>query len=254
MGASGENMPISKENGEYKLKWEPTDKSMEFLEDGNYTLLVDLNRDDDVPVLVVTYNCEYGEAPEVPLSELYICGNALNGREGGWNTSKDYVQEMTPTGNQGEFNWQGYLYGGCQFKFRYYGPDNGNWDGLKAEGSSDVDVSSDFFTTKSYKLTEQDDRKFVVDRDGYYSVTAKTYGSEKTMDFLYLGPETGVAEISEAAVVTVDGRTVSVTGSARIFDIAGRAIANVSNGSATLPAAGLYIVVADGKASRILVK
>ena len=236
---------IPAEGGSYEAKWVNGDQTdrFQFTAAGKYTVTLDLTTDDGntSPKVVVT------PYEEKPLTELYIVGNALNGIPGNWDLNDEYVKPMALTENPGEFIWEGPLYKDGEFKFLY---SNDSWDGLKADASSNVTIESG----QSYGLTEANDYKFVVPEDDIYTVVAKTYGDNKSVTITGLGIGTSVETIGANSAIYVNGRQLTVEGTANVYDFAGRTVASFSNGTRTLPAAGLYIVVCNGKASRILVK
>ncbi len=172
---TGSNQDIPETGGKFDLKWGASEgpKSFNITAAGVYTLTLDMLN------MKLTVTPENGtvEIPDDALKALYICGNALNGKEGGWSVNDDYIRPMTATGKPGEFTWVGSMYKG-EFKFRLNGPDSGNWDGFKAAYDSNKEIVSG----ETYAIRESDpDSKFLITAEGEYTITVNTYGDDKTM-------------------------------------------------------------------------
>lgn len=244
LGSVNDDNNVSAEAATYNLKWYYVNKSFKIAADGTYTILLDFNAD---PVMSVSQG---SEIVEVPLTELYLVGSALCGKEGGWSFNDDYVKAMTPTENPGEFTWTGDLYKtGGQFKFLYK---NNSWDGMVA---SPDDIH--FVSGETYAIVPSQgnpDKKFFVDEDGKYTVLAKTYGENKTVTITKMGTDGIEAAAAEANGVKVMGNVVMADGAAVVYDAMGRTVGTIDNGSLTLHAAGIYVVVANGTATKIAVK
>lgn len=243
-GSVNDDNNVSAEAANYNLKWYYVNKSFKIASDGTYTIQLDLNAD---PVMSVSQG---SEIVEVPLSELYMVGSALCGKAGGWSLNDDYVKAMTPTENPGEFTWTGDLYKtGGEFKFLYK---NNSWDGMVAYPDDVHFVSGETYQIVPSKGNQ--DKKFFVDEDGKYTVLAKTYGENKTVTITKHTTDGIEAATAEANGVKVMGNVVMAEGEAVVYDAMGRTVGTIANGSLTLPAAGIYVVVANGTATKIAVK
>jgi len=247
---------IPEEGGSFEARWYTSDNVPHFKvsAEGNYTFVLDLTTDNDnqKPKLTVTRNG--GTEPEKPLTALYICGHAIvKDGSANWDLNDKYIQPMTATENPGEFTWTGDMYKDGQFKFRLNSHESGDWTGFVA-------TEADKAVETGVKLTilpssGNNDYKFVVPEDGNYTVTANTYGDDKyiTVEKLGVSGITGIT--GNTAAVIINGRDITVSCKADVFDIMGRSVATITAGnSATLPAAGIYVVVSGGKATRIAVK
>ena len=140
---------------------------------------------------------------------------------------------MATTANPGEFTWTGTLYEGCEYKFRYNGPDNGDWSGLVADYAENHTVSAGETHPIVPTGDGVPDSKFVLAATGQYTITASTYGYSKTMTIIPAGEQGGVDDIicdSQAAVT--------------YFNLQGLEVANPRPGT-------VYIMVTGGKSSKI---
>ncbi len=225
--ADDANVAVNRE-GDYDIKWSPNESpAFKINTEGYFTITIDLNG--DKPKMNIKRNGNMVEIPDDALTELFICGNALNGVPGGWSQNEDYIRPMKATLNPGEFTWTGTLYEGCEYKFRYNGPENGDWSGLVADYPDNHTVEAG--ETHSIVATGDGvpDSKFVLASTGEYTITASTYGESKTMTIVPAGEEDGVE-----AVLTTSSST------ARYFNLQGIEVSSPRSGS-------LYIVVKDGK-------
>lgn len=181
---------------------------------------------------------------------LFMMGNALTGAEGVW--SLDWAQAFTPTATEHEFEWQGFLYSEdeaglpTQFKFIKRADD---WAGYVAtQENQEIEVG------KSYDIAPSKDNpdwKFTVPSEGYYKLTVNT---EALSVKVSQGQDGLTAVEAEGAVVKINGLTLIVEGAAAdVFDTMGRTVA--ANATAVnLPAAGIYVVVINGKAVKVAAK
>lgn len=181
---------------------------------------------------------------------LFMMGNALTGAEGVW--SLDWAQAFTPTATEHEFEWQGFLYSEdeaglpTQFKFIKRADD---WAGYVAtQENQEIEVG------KSYDIAPSKDNpdwKFTVPSEGYYKLTVNT---EALSVKVSQGQDGLTAVEAEGAVVKINGLTLTVEGAAAyVFDTMGRTVA--ANATAVnLPAAGIYVVVINGKAVKVAAK
>ncbi len=238
-------------DGNHEITWSYGGRSFKVEEDGNYSLVLDFNN----MSLVSTKNGEVIEKPEEALTQLWICGSALCGKEGGWSNNDEYIKPMEATENPGEFVYTGDLYAtGGEFKFRLEGPSSGSWDGFVADYSANTPVESGNVYGIASTSVNHNDRKFLITEDGKYKITANTYGENKTLTVEKLGTDALESIASEEFTVSVSGRQVTVTGEATVYDAMGRVAGTVANGTLTLPAAGIYVVAANGNATKIAVK
>lgn len=182
--------------------------------------------------------------------ELYIMGNALTGAAGVWDLQ--WAQACTPTANAHEFEWNGFLFNedeeGLPTQFKFICQDY-DWN----PGYVSTDENEQIAIGKTYTIgsTKTDpDWKFTVPAEGYYKLTINT---EKLTMAVAEGAGVDVVE-AENATLTVNGLQLAVAGGvADVYDAMGRTIATDA-AAVTLPAAGIYVVVVDGKALKIAAK
>lgn len=230
--ADNDNVTVNRE-GNYDIKWMPYESPVfKINTDGYFTIIIDLNG--DKPIMNIRRNGNIIDIPDDALTELFICGNALNGVPGGWNQNDDYIRPMATTLIPGEFTWTGTLYEGCEYKFRYNGPENGDWSGLVADYAENHTVNAG--ETHSIVSTGDGvpDSKFVLAATGEYTITACTYGEYKTMTIARAEETGGVEDVIYDSPDTVT-----------YFNLQGLEVANPRPGS-------VYIMVTGGKSSKII--
>lgn len=222
-------------------------KSFSVTEEGNYTLVVDFNSME----LTVTRNGDVVVEEEM----LFICGSALHDvADNNWNTP-ERIKEMTPTETPNEFTWTGQMYveGGAQFKFRDHEAGHASWDGYVNDINADLPIESGkTYTMRKSTDAGAGDGKWTINESAEYTVTANT--AAKTMTITKKNSSAIEAVEAERLTVTVTGRTATVAGEATVYDALGRTVATVTDGSLTLPAAGIYIIASNGNTAKIAVK
>ena len=203
---------------------------------GSYTIDIDV----DNLQMTMTKNAE----------TLFMMGNALTGAAGVW--SLEWAQAFTPTATEHEFEWNGFLYAEdeeglpTQFKFIKTADD---WAGYVA-----TQENQEIAVGQSYDIAPSNgnpDWKFTVPTEGYYKLTVNT----EALSIKVAQGQDGIAAAETAgSIVKVNGLNLTVEGAnADVFDAMGRtSAANAS--AATLPAAGIYVVVVNGKALKVAAK
>ena len=187
--------------------------------------------------------------------KLFICGSALHDvADNNWNTP-ERIKEMTPTETPNEFTWTGQMYveGGAQFKFRDHEAGHASWDGYVNDINADLPIESGkTYTMRKSTDAGAGDGKWTINESAEYTVTANT--AAKTMTITKKNSSAIEAVEAERLTVTVTGRTATVAGEATVYDALGRTVATVTDGSLTLPAAGIYIIASNGNTAKIAVK
>lgn len=89
-----------------------------------------------------------------------------------------------------------------------------------------------------------------------YAVNAKGERSLASKAFeVVVGGNSGIGDtVAAAPAISVNGRDVIVSAEAVAVDLTGRTVATATDGRMTLPSAGVYIIIADGHATKIAVK
>lgn len=235
------------ENGDYAIKMVMENgRSFSVVSEGNYTLTLDL--------VAMSLNVKANGEIVVEPEKLYICGSALTNYDIDWITP-ERIQEMTPTENPHEFSWTGEMFyaAGNEFKFRNKSHEDGSWDGWV----SATDAHQPIEHGNTYAIlptSEHQDFKFLLPEgaDGKYNIVANT--EARTMKVTKMSTDGIEAAAAEANGVKVMGNVVMAEGVAVVYDAMGRTVGTIANGSLTLPAAGIYVVVANGTATKIAVK
>lgn len=235
--------------GEYSIKlWEQEPNpnvSFKISEAGLYTIVLDI---DNLKMSIIE------RAPE-----LYIIGNALNGGSDLWDLG--WAQACTPTGNDNEFAWNGYLYKlgyandnpdqprTAQFRFICQAND---WNPGYVAAFVDDEISID----ETYEILDSKgnaDMKFTVKENGWYKLIINT--AALTVQVLQGDENSGIDSITATkADIRINGRVLTISdATADIYDTMGRIVAHAAT-EVTLPTAGIYVAVVNGTAYKVSVK
>ncbi len=191
--------------------------------------------------------------------ELYIIGNALNGGSDLWDLG--WAQACSPTSNENEFIWEGYLYKlgyandnpdqprTAQFRFIRQAND---WN----PGFVAAYVDDEISIGETYEILDSKDNadmKFTVKEDGWYKLIINT--NTLTMTVLKGDENNGVeSAIAAKAALKLNGRVLTVAeGTADVYDTMGRTIA-LGASEIALPASGIYVAVVNGVAYKLAAK
>jgi len=250
--ADNANVSINRE-GRYDIRWAAGESPVfKINTDGNFTIDLDLNG--ERLAMFIKRNGNIVDIPDDALSELFICGNALNGIPGGWSQNDDYIRPMKTTDTPGQFVWTGDLYADGEFKFRYNGPENGDWGGFVADYPENLPVATEATCAIAATGEGVPDSKFIVTETGRYTISVSTYGDNKTMTISEADKDAASDISADSNAVTVTGRRITAGGRADIFDLTGRRIASLHNSSATVAHAGVYIVRTNDTVTKIIIK
>lgn len=218
------------------------------LQQGRYTITVDTR--------LMTMTVQRNK------TELYIVGGAVSGGNTPWAFNEKYLARMTETETPLVFEWTGKLYAttdnGSPARFKFL-TSNSAWEGFVSASDEHVTIAKDM----NYPLADSNtpgsgDFQFMVPSDGIYRLLADTRS-------LTLSVSDGTDGLPEAADsgkfrTLLCGRTLTIeaddTADVAIFDTTGRCVVSqrLTEGTISLPGAGLYIVRINESITKIAVK
>lgn len=215
---------------------------------GNYSIMVDTR----LMTMTVSRN----------KSELYLVGGAVTGANAPWGFNDKYLSKMTETATPLVFEWTGMLHAnsadGKVAKFKFL-TSSSAWAGYVNGSGEDTTVEYDgIYPLLDSSKPGSGDFQFTVPSDGIYHLLVNLRDLTLTVTDGTSGIFTAVA--ATGVDMSVTGRTINIAAAepaqVAVYDIAGRTIAStvITEGSLSLPDAGIYIVKINDLITKIAVK